>query len=211
MHSPVRCCSSDRVVARIQAVGRGSCGAGGIVQPGIVPSCGKGVAGLSSAEPPWKRSQFERRASGWGIAFQRNDHVPDGQAMLACDGWAACVVMSNSTADRLGLQDDAALWSVIAHQQSPSQVLWACRLLAEAKRSRRLCRRAAYGPLEVRRRLGPSRSTRTTTMNLMTTKTIMSRRIRHPSGSTRKPTTDGSFENALGSALAPRVPRDICK
>lgn len=95
----------------------------GIVQSGIDPSCERGVAELSSGEPPWKRSQFERRASGWGIAFQRNDHVPDGQAMLACDAWAACVVMSNSTADRLGLQDDSALWTVIAHQQYPEPVL----------------------------------------------------------------------------------------
>jgi hypothetical protein len=77
---------------------------------------------LSWVERQWK-TQFERRASGWGIAFQRDDHVPDGQAMLACDAWAACVVMSNSTADRLGLQDDSALWTAIALQQSPEAVL----------------------------------------------------------------------------------------
>lgn len=75
-------------------------------------------------KPPWERSKFERRASGSGIAFERNDLVPHGQALLTCDSWAACVIMSDATADRLNPKDDSALWSAIArHHPTVEPVL----------------------------------------------------------------------------------------
>ena len=75
-------------------------------------------------KPPWERSKFERGASGAGIAFERRDAVPDGKALLACDPWAACVIMSERTANGLDLQDDSALWGAIArHHGAPEPVL----------------------------------------------------------------------------------------
>lgn len=64
--------------------------------------------------PPWQRSKFERLASGGGIAFERNNLVPLGQALLACDPWAACVITSDSTADGMTRLDDEALWAAVA-------------------------------------------------------------------------------------------------
>jgi hypothetical protein len=80
---------------------------------------------LSRAEkPPWERNKFERIASGSGIAFERNDRVPHGQALLACDSWAACVIMSDATADGLNPKDDSALWRAIArHHPSAEPML----------------------------------------------------------------------------------------
>jgi hypothetical protein len=70
---------------------------------------------VPSAQPrTWKCCELERRASGWGIAFQRDDRVPHGQALLACDAWAACIVVSHSTAERLGSLDSAALWTAMS-------------------------------------------------------------------------------------------------
>jgi hypothetical protein len=79
---------------------------------------------LSQDKLPWERSKFERSASGSGIAFERNDLVTHGQALLACDSWAACVIMSDATADGLDPKDDSALWGAIArHHASPKPLL----------------------------------------------------------------------------------------
>ena len=73
---------------------------------------------MSSAQPQnwkyWKRCEIEGRSAEWGIAFQRNDAVPQGEALVAGDAWAACIMVSHSTAERLGRQDSAALWTALS-------------------------------------------------------------------------------------------------
>ena len=70
---------------------------------------------VPSAQPrTWKCCELERRASGWGIAFRRDDRVPHGQALLACDAWAACIMVSHPTAEQLGSEDSAALWTAMS-------------------------------------------------------------------------------------------------
>lgn len=73
---------------------------------------------MSSAQPRdwkyWKRCEIEGRSAEWGIAFQRNDAVPHGEALVAGDAWAACIIVSHSTAEQLGRQDSAALWTALS-------------------------------------------------------------------------------------------------
>ena len=79
---------------------------------------------MTSAQPrTWKCCELERRSAEWGIAFQRNARVPNGLALVACDPWAACIMASHSTAERLGREDSAALWTAMSWAKPGEPVL----------------------------------------------------------------------------------------
>lgn len=49
--------------------------------------------------------------------------MPNGLALVACDPWAACIMASHSTADRLGHEDSAALWTAMSWAKPGEPVL----------------------------------------------------------------------------------------
>lgn len=63
---------------------------------------------------PWDPSCFRYQAPVAGIAFEFDERVPEGLALLACAAQAACVIVSEITADALGTTDDSALWRAMA-------------------------------------------------------------------------------------------------
>ncbi len=71
----------------------------------------------------WKRCELERRSAEWGIDFQRNDRVPPGRALVVGETWAACIMVSHTTAEQLGPQDSAALWTAMSWAQPRKPVL----------------------------------------------------------------------------------------
>ncbi len=75
---------------------------------------------MTRPQRPWQISRFESGAAKAGIVFERNDLVSLGNALLACGPNAACIIVSNETADRLTPNDDSALWSAIARRGTNS-------------------------------------------------------------------------------------------
>lgn len=68
----------------------------------------------NSASHMTRYGELELNADRWGIAFETHALMPEGQALLACNSWAACIIVSETTADRLEPEDDVAVWGAIA-------------------------------------------------------------------------------------------------
>ncbi|UXA15809.1 hypothetical protein KXD97_32680 (plasmid) [Mycobacterium sp. SMC-8] len=67
---------------------------------------------------------MEGRSAEWGIAFERNERVPHGRALLVCDARAACIMTSHATAERLHYREDtAALWIAMSWAKAGQPVL----------------------------------------------------------------------------------------
>lgn len=63
---------------------------------------------------PWDPGRFESQAPVAGIAFELDARIAEGWALLVCEPEAACVIMSEATADSLSTTDDSTLWHAIA-------------------------------------------------------------------------------------------------